>query len=79
VEFITRALSAKLSGMFMISESDIDVRLPLAEYGIDSLVTVELRGWICQSARADISVDISVFDLTKSRSMSALEVIMDQS
>ncbi|KAJ5382317.1 hypothetical protein N7517_000228 [Penicillium concentricum] len=75
VEFINHALLVKLSSMFMIPESDINIQVPLAEYGVDSLVAVELRSWIVQSARADISV----FDLTKSQSLSALAgTIVDQ-
>lgn len=75
-EFITQALVAKLSSMFMIPESDIHIQLPLVDFGVDSLVAVELRNWISQSARADISI----FDVTKSRSLSALaETIVDRS
>lgn len=75
VELISHALLVKLSSMFMIPESDINIQLPLAEYGVDSLVAVELRSWIVQSTKADISV----FDLTKSQSLSALAgTIVDQ-
>ncbi|KAJ5154650.1 uncharacterized protein N7500_010089 [Penicillium coprophilum] len=76
VEFIIHALAMKLSNIFMIPESDINIKLPLAEYGVDSLVAVELRSWLVQSAKADISI----FDLTTSQSLSALaEIIVDQS
>ncbi|OQE38549.1 hypothetical protein PENCOP_c008G00808 [Penicillium coprophilum] len=76
VESMIHALSTKLSSIFMIPESDINIKLPLAEYGVDSLVAVELRSWLVQSAKADISI----FDLTTSQSLSALaEIIVNQS
>jgi NADP-dependent 3-hydroxy acid dehydrogenase YdfG len=37
------ALAAKLSDIFNIPVSDIDLELPLSRYGVDSLVGVELR------------------------------------
>jgi acyl carrier protein len=61
--------------MFMIPESDVHIDMPLVDFGVDSLVAVELRNWIAQSARTEISI----FDVTKSRSLGALaEIIVQQ-
>jgi acyl carrier protein len=75
IDLTTCALVTRLSGMFMIPESDVHIDMPLVDFGVDSLVAVELRNWIAQSARTEISI----FDVTKSRSLGALaEIIVQQ-
>lgn len=41
---------------------------PLAVYGVDSLVAVEVRNWLAVSAKADLSI----FDIMQSPSLEAL-------
>lgn len=65
---VQSALVARLSDMFAIPETDIDPRKPLAHFGVDSLVAVELRNWIVPNAR----VEMTIFELLKSPSLSEL-------
>ncbi|KAJ9316634.1 hypothetical protein DTO271D3_3141 [Paecilomyces variotii] len=59
------ALAAKLAVIFNISAQEIDVSLPLARYGVDSLVAVELRNWLSSAIRAKVSV----FEILQSASL----------
>ncbi|KAF2753079.1 putative polyketide synthase [Pseudovirgaria hyperparasitica] len=56
VNVLTRAIVAKLAEMFLIPEVDIDVSLPLAKYGVDSLVAVEMRNWLVAATRCEVSI-----------------------
>ncbi|KAF7195137.1 Highly reducing polyketide synthase PKS2 [Pseudocercospora fuligena] len=47
-------LSARVSSIMMIERDEITAERPLSEYGLDSLVSVELRNWIRQEAQADL-------------------------
>ncbi|KAI9741637.1 MAG: polyketide synthase [Cirrosporium novae-zelandiae] len=68
VDFICKAIVAKLSEDFMIPEADISATEPIVSYGVDSLVAVELRNWLLSQAKAEISV----FDVLQSKSLNAL-------
>lgn len=65
---ISGALIKRLSDMFMTPESDMDNSAPLASFGVDSLVAVELRGWIV----SNIDVDMSIFEVLQSASVASL-------
>jgi aryl carrier-like protein len=54
--YVTEALQHKLSSMMSISKDDIDVQKPLQDYGVDSLVAVEIRTWIGRTVGAEVSV-----------------------
>lgn len=62
---ITEALMTKLADMFNILASDIDTSLPMSQYGVDSLVAVELRNWLGSAAKAKVSI----FDIVQSPSL----------
>ncbi|TGJ85110.1 hypothetical protein E0Z10_g3631 [Xylaria hypoxylon] len=62
---VQQAVVSKISDMFVIQESDIDPSFPLSEYGVDSLVAVELRNWLVPNAR----IEMSIFDLLGSPSL----------
>ncbi|KAI0435050.1 putative polyketide synthase [Xylaria sp. FL1042] len=62
---VQQAVVTKISDMFVIQESEIDPGLPLSEYGVDSLVAVELRNWLVPNAR----IEMSIFDLLGSPSL----------
>ncbi|KAG8411303.1 putative secondary metabolism biosynthetic enzyme [Metarhizium acridum] len=56
------ALSAiidKLAHALCVSSDDIDVQNHLSDYGVDSLMAVELRHWF----RRDFKADVAVFDI----------------
>lgn len=65
---VSKAIIQKLSDMFMIPAAEIDQTMPLAKYGVDSLVAVELRNWIVAHAQAETSI----FDVMQSSSIEVL-------
>lgn len=67
-EAVQQAIVAKVSDMFARPEKEIDPERPLAHYGVDSLVAVELRNWLVPSAR----VEMSIFELLGSGSLREL-------
>jgi hypothetical protein len=62
------ALASKVADMFAVPLEGVDVSLPMAYYGVDSLVAVEVRNWLSASARAELST----FDIMQSTSLAAL-------
>ncbi|KAJ5081201.1 hypothetical protein N7456_013439 [Penicillium angulare] len=55
-EIVTELFSQKLSKALGIAMADIDANKPLHQYGVDSLVAVELRGWFAKELQADLGV-----------------------
>lgn len=49
----------------MIALHDIDTASPTSQYGVDSLVAVELRDWILR----EIEADIPVFEILQASSL----------
>jgi aryl carrier-like protein len=58
-EVVAMALRDKLARALGVPVDEIDVGKGLAEYGVDSLMAVELRNWI----RRDLGVSVAVFEL----------------
>ncbi|KAK4209240.1 hypothetical protein QBC37DRAFT_450775 [Rhypophila decipiens] len=56
---IRQALAKKLARALSITAEDIDTRLPLHAFGIDSLVAVEIRNWFIE----EFSADLAIFEL----------------
>ena len=46
----------KVSAILMIPKDDIDGRQPIAAYGLDSLVAVEIRNWVTKQTEANLQV-----------------------
>ena len=46
----------KVSAILMINKDDIDGRQPIAAYGLDSLVAVEIRNWVTKQTDANLQV-----------------------
>lgn len=67
---VCNGLLAKISGVLMVPAEDVHVDAPMATYGLDSLVAVEIRNWIVR----ELGVGISVFDLL---SGSTLRMVAD--
>ncbi|KAK4173467.1 putative polyketide synthase [Triangularia setosa] len=61
-------ITKKLVDIFMIPEDDIIPSKSLADFGVDSLVAVELRNMLSMKAEADLSI----FDIMQSPSITAL-------
>ena len=62
------AIARTLADIFMIPAAEIDLAKPLALYGVDSLVAVELRNMLMLQAAADVSI----FTILQSVSLTAL-------
>jgi aryl carrier-like protein len=67
-EVICRGLVKKIAGMFGLVEEDVSPAKSLADYGVDSLVAVEMRNWII----SQVGADISIFELMQSPSLAEL-------
>ena len=48
------ALIEKIASISMTPKEDVDLDKPLAVYGMDSLLAVEMRNWITNEMAADI-------------------------
>lgn len=68
VQTITHALVGNLAGMFSRPVSEIDPNMSLSQFGVDSLVAVELRNWLV----ATFEAECSLFDVMHSSSVTAL-------
>ncbi|KAL4999764.1 hypothetical protein BDV10DRAFT_200455 [Aspergillus recurvatus] len=53
---VLRALSVKLARAMSISPDDVELHKALSEYGVDSLMAVELRNWIVREFEAPVAV-----------------------
>lgn len=62
------AIATKLADIFIISPDEIDLARPPAQYGVDSLVAVELRNMLVLQAAAEVSI----FSILQSASLAAL-------
>lgn len=67
---VEKAVVGKVSDMFARPVEEIDPTQPLAKYGVDSLVAVELRNWLVFTTRCDMSI----FDLLGAKSLRDLSI-----
>lgn len=56
VQTITHALVGNLAGMFSRPVSEIVPKMLLSQFGVDSLVAVELRNWLVATFEAECSL-----------------------
>jgi acyl carrier protein len=68
---VANALAQKLARSLSVSQDDIDQDRPLFEYGVDSLVAVELRNWIGK----EFGADVPVFNLMGGASIAEIGVL----
>jgi hypothetical protein len=62
----------KVSAVLMIDKDEIDGRQPIATYGLDSLVAVEIRNWVTRQTDANLQV----LELLSSGSLLSLSQII---
>lgn len=55
-EYVTEALVHKAAGILQIPPVEVDPSHPLYEYGVDSLVAIEVRNWINLAMNANIAL-----------------------
>ncbi|KAH6612883.1 hypothetical protein B0J18DRAFT_473798 [Chaetomium sp. MPI-SDFR-AT-0129] len=65
---VTTALAQKLTDIFMLGEGEVVPGKSPADYGVDSLVAVELRNMLALKAGADLSI----FEIMQSGSLTEL-------
>lgn len=53
---VAEALKEKLSRVLGMAADTISIACPLASYGVDSLIGLELRNWLAKEFRADVPV-----------------------
>lgn len=56
VEIALRALIDRFAKVMTVSAADIDPQRPISTFGIDSLVSLELRYWMQRELKAEINV-----------------------
>ncbi|KAK8913222.1 Highly reducing polyketide synthase ZEA2 [Metarhizium anisopliae] len=67
-ENLLGALMDKVSSITMIDRDEVEADAPLANYSLDSLVSVELRNWI----RRETGVDLPLAKLVRSANLRAV-------
>lgn len=65
---LVKALTHKVASMTLMEPDEVEADQPLTEYGIDSLVSVELRNWI----RKAVGVDVPLARIVGAESLKAL-------
>ncbi|KAI1128026.1 putative polyketide synthase [Nemania abortiva] len=68
LEGLTEALITKISAMIMMDRDELGPEVPLASYGLDSLVSVELRNWI----RRETEVELPLSAITQAENLRSL-------
>lgn len=58
-------IAGKLASIFNIDAAGLDREAPLAQFGVDSLVAVDLRNWLGTSVKAKVSI----FEILQSPSL----------
>lgn len=71
-EAVVQAITKKLVDIFMLAEAEISPSMSLSDYGVDSLVAVELRNMLALRAGSETSI----FDIMQSTSISALATVV---
>ena len=65
MEKVAEALAARLAAIFNVPVESVDLGIPAANHGVDSLVAVELRNWLASAGKAKVSI----FDIQQSPSL----------
>ncbi|KAI0543419.1 putative polyketide synthase [Xylaria curta] len=65
---LTEALITKVAAMIMMDRDEVGAEVPLASYGLDSLVSVELRNWI----RRETEVELLLSSITQAENLQSL-------
>ncbi|TQV94003.1 polyketide synthase [Cordyceps javanica] len=67
-QHISSAIAHKISEIFMIPVDQVEIANAPAQYGVDSLVAIELRNMLVQQTAAEVSI----FDIMQSTSIGSL-------
>jgi hypothetical protein len=70
--FLATEMGKALLDFIMRADSEVDYQAPLAAVGLDSLVSLELRGWI----RRWMGVDLATLEMTRCENLQALGAVL---
>lgn len=56
IQQVANGIVSKVSSLSMIPEQEIQLFRPLSDYGIDSLVAVEMRNWVFKEFEAQVTI-----------------------
>lgn len=68
IDIVEAALAAKLAASMSMSVEDIDTSKPVSVYGVDSLVSMEIRNWVFGVLKSNIGM----FDILRAGPMTQL-------
>ncbi|KAF2964726.1 hypothetical protein GQX73_g8837 [Xylaria multiplex] len=74
LHIVLRAFKVRIGALLCINPNDIDESKLFSNYGVDSLVAVELRTWI----RRDFKSEVSIFDIMGQKTIAMLASIIIQ-
>lgn len=75
-QVVCQAIVEKVSGMLMLPVEEISPSRPLVAYGLDSLVSVEIRNWMAR----EMDASMALLDLMSSESITQLaEMVVHKS
>lgn len=74
VVIVIEALKARLARALGVDMDDVDSRKALSDYGVDSLMAVELRNWV----RNDFGANVSVFEIMGGKSIAQVGGLLVQ-
>lgn len=68
LEILTQGFLEKIADVLSVDKATLQPNRSLSDYGLDSIVAIEIRQWIFQS----VAVEIAMFDVLNSASIQAL-------
>lgn len=76
-EAVTIALRTRLAAILRMGAEEIDVSQPLATYGVDSLIAVEMRSWLATASLVKLSV-LEILNAVSLQEMAKLVMTRNQ-
>ncbi|KAM0326970.1 hypothetical protein ACHAQA_006091 [Verticillium albo-atrum] len=67
-QHVRDAILAKTCSLLMLQTDDVDISKPMSQYGLDSLIAVEMRNWIS----SDVEVTVPILQLLGNQSIQEL-------
>lgn len=71
-ELVAQGLTRKLGAALRMPAGDVDTGKPLHAYGVDSLLSVELRNWFGRQ----VGADVAIFDIMGEQSIAELATVV---
>jgi hypothetical protein len=65
LQIVIEGAIEKLSSLLSISASEVDSKMAASDYGMDSLVDIEVRNWLSK----EVDVEVGVLDIVGGQSI----------